>query len=142
MSLTSAQSGRAAQRTQLHYTTQQGASDVELARAGGSTTASAALQHQHASAYLCASHKGHLAATGWRRGEGGRAGYAHNATPERNHWLDTGTGSLLPHEAPHFGRLRLPQLGAGVSRNGAVKGLWFLRSLQPGHLTVRGRDLP
>ena len=38
------------------------------------------------------------------------------ATPERNHWLGTATESLPPHEAPRFGRLRLPQLGAGVSR--------------------------
>ena len=84
-------------------------------------------------------------AKGWRRGEGGRAGYApYNATPERNHWLGTATGSLPPHEAPRFGRLRLPQLGAGGSRNGSVKrpdarrGCIFLRSLQPGHLTLVG----
>ena len=85
------------------------------------------------------------AQTGWRRGEGGRAGYApYNATPERNHWLGTATGSLHPHEAPRFGRLRLPQLGAGLSRNGSVelpdarRGGIFLRSLQPGHLTLVG----
>ena len=63
-------------------------------------------------------------AKGWRRGEGGRAGYApHYATRERNHRLATATGSLPVHEAPRFGRLRLPQLGAGVSRNGSVKRL-------------------
>ena len=69
-----------------------------------------------------------------RRGEGGRAGYApHYAernhrlgtatgpTPERNHRLGTATGPLPVHEAPRFGRLRLPQLGAGVSRNGSVE---------------------
>ena len=34
---------------------------------------------------------------GWRRGEGGRPGYApYYATPERNPWLDTDTGSLPP----------------------------------------------
>ena len=85
-------------------------------------------------------------------GEGGRAGYApHYAIPERNHRLGTGTGSLPPHEAPRFGRLRLPQLGAGVSRNGSVKRpsgrppragaaayTIVLRSLQPGHLTLVG----
>ena len=61
-------------------------------------------------------------AKGWRRGEGGRAGYApHYATRERNHRLATATGSLPVHEAPRFGRLRLPQLGAVVSRNGSVK---------------------
>ena len=72
-------------------------------------------------------------------------GYApYNATPERNHWLGTAAGSLHPHEAPRFGRLRLPQLGAGVSRNGSVKlpdarrGGIFLQSLQPGHLTRVG----
>ena len=27
--------------------------------------------------------------------------------------------TLAPHEAPRFGRLRLPQLGAGLLRNGA-----------------------
>eukprot|EP01043_Picozoa_sp_COSAG02_P058681 COSAG02_NODE_7345_length_3053_cov_9.087339_3_plen_97_part_00 len=53
--------------------------------------------------------------------------------------------TLLLHEAPRFGRLRLPQLGAGVSRNGFVKGPdarrggIFLRSLQPGHLTLVGK---
>ena len=80
-----------------------------------------------------------------RARSGYKQGYApHNTTPERNHWLDTGTGSLLPHEAPRFGRLRLPQLGAGVSRNGSVKrpdarrGGIILRSLQPGHLTLVG----
>ncbi len=72
-------------------------------------------------------------------------GYApYNAIPERNHWLGIATGSLAPHEAPRFGRLRLPQLGAGLSRNGSVKrpdahrGGIFLRSLQPGHLTLVG----
>ena len=44
------------------------------------------------------------------------SGYApHYATSERNHRLGTATGSLPVHEAPRFGRLRLPQLGAGVS---------------------------
>lgn len=53
-------------------------------------------------------------AKGWRRGEGGRAGYApHYATRERNHRLATATGSLPVHEAPRFGRLRLPQLERG-----------------------------
>eukprot|EP01043_Picozoa_sp_COSAG02_P031588 COSAG02_NODE_2068_length_9943_cov_5.977245_13_plen_152_part_00 len=67
---------------------------------------------------------------------GERASYApHYATRERNHRLGTATGSLPAHKAPRFGRLRLPQLGAGGSRNGSVKGLdaprggIFLRSL-------------
>ena len=42
---------------------------------------------------------------GWRRGEGGRPGYApYYATPERNPWLDTDTGSLPPTGGSRNGR--------------------------------------
>ena len=65
-----------------------------------------------------------------------------NAPNQRNQCSELLEGTLCGAEAPRFGRLRLPQLGAGGSRNGSVKlpdarrGAIFLWSFQPGHLTV------
>ena len=53
-------------------------------------------------------------------------------------------GTLCRAEAPRFGRLRLPQLGAGLLRSGAdllldaPRAALSTQSYQPGHLTQGG----
>ena len=77
---------------------------------------------------------------------GGEARAAEQATHRTTPSPSATTGSALAQGPcpPTSGRLRLPQLGAGVSRNGSVKrpdahrGGIFLQSLQPGHLTLVG----
>ena len=67
-----------------------------------------------------------------------------NAPNQRNQCSGLPMGTLCRAEAPRFGRLRLPQLGAGLLRSGAdllldaPRVALSTQSFQPGHLTQGG----
>ena len=67
-----------------------------------------------------------------------------NAPNQRNQCSELPEGTLCRAEAPRFGRLRPPQLGAGLLRSGAdllldaPRVALSTQSYQPGHLTQVG----